>query len=255
MPRLKVEFDNHQKQALAGALELPEHGAPKAMAIFAHCFTCGKDVVAASRIARALAERGIGVLRFDFTGLGGSDGDFASTSFSTNVSDLEAAARFLAKDYSAPRLLIGHSLGGAAALVAAKRIDSITAVATIAAPATPQHVRHLFADQACDIRAQGQADVCIGVRQFSIGADLLEDLEKWPLETTLAGLHKPLLIFHSPVDQIVSIDEAAKIYAAARHPKSFISLDDADHLLTDPADADYVAQALTAWASRYLAEI
>lgn len=255
MPRLKVEFKNHQNQTLAGALELPESGAPKAMAVFAHCFTCGKDVVAASRIARALAERGMGVLRFDFTGLGGSDGDFASTSFSTNVSDLEAAAQFLAQEYSAPCLLVGHSLGGAAALAAAKRIDSITAVATIAAPATPQHVRHLFADQACDIRSQGQADVCIGVRQFSIGADLLEDLEKWPLEKTLADLHKPLLIFHSPVDQVVNIAEAAKIYAAALHPKSFISLDDADHLLTDPADASYVAQVLSAWASRYITHV
>lgn len=253
MPRLKVEFSNRQGQMLAGALELPENDKPVAMAIFAHCFTCGKDVVAASRIARALAGRGIGVLRFDFTGLGGSDGDFASTSFSTNLADLEAAARFLAEQYCAPRLMIGHSLGGAAALVAAKRIDSIRAVATIAAPATPQHVRHLFADRACDISSQGQADVCIGERQFSIGADLLEDLEKWPLETTLAGLHKPLLIFHSPVDQIVNISEATKIYAAALHPKSFISLDAADHLLTKQVDADYVALTLSAWASRYLA--
>lgn len=252
MPRLKVEFENRQGQTLAGALELPEQGEAKAMAIFAHCFTCGKDVVAASRIARALAEQGIGVLRFDFTGLGGSDGDFASTSFSTNLSDLESAADFLARKYAPPRLLVGHSLGGAAALVAAQRIDSITAVATIAAPATPQHVRHLFADQSCDIRSQGQADVCIGVRQFSIGADLVEDLENWPLERTLADLRKPLLIFHSPADTVVEISQATKIYAAADHPKSFVSLDDADHLLSDRSDADYVALILSAWASRYL---
>lgn len=252
MPRLKVEFDNNTGHTLAGALELPESGAPQAMAIFAHCFTCGKDVVAASRIARELAERGIGVLRFDFTGLGGSDGDFASTTFSTNVSDLEAAARFLTREYAAPRLIIGHSLGGAAALIASKRIESIQAVATIAAPSTPQHVKHLFADQACDIRSQGQADVCIGERNFSIGADLLEDLEDWPLERTLADLRKPLLIFHSPTDQVVPVSEAARIYEAAVHPKSFISLDNSDHLLTRRADADYVALLLSAWASRYL---
>lgn len=252
MPRLKVEFSNNANCTLAGALELPDKGEPKAMAVFAHCFTCGKDVVAASRIARALAEQGIGVLRFDFTGLGGSDGDFASTTFSTNVADLEAAAAFLAREYAAPRLIIGHSLGGAAALVAAKRIDSIEAVVTIAAPATPQHVQHLFDDQTCDIHSQGQADVHIGGRQFTIGADLLEDLEQWPPQRTLADLHKPLLIFHSPADQVVNIGEAAIIYEAARHPKSFISLDNADHLLTKAADADYVALLLSAWASRYL---
>lgn len=255
MPRIKVEFQNKQQQTLAGALELPEQGQPVAMAIFAHCFTCGKDVVAASRIARALAERGMGVLRFDFTGLGGSDGDFASTSFSTNVSDLEAAAAFLSAHYRAPSLLIGHSLGGAAVLVAAKRINSIAAVATIAAPATPQHVRHLFSEHACDIKSEGQADVCIGERNFSIGADLVEDLEKWPLEKTLADLHKPLLIFHSPLDRVVDINQASLIYAAALHPKSFVSLADADHLLTDKADAEYVAQVLSAWASRYITHI
>ncbi len=252
MPRMKVEFNNAAGHTLAGALELPDDGNPAAFAIFAHCFTCGKDVVAASRVARALAEQGIGVLRFDFTGLGGSDGDFASTTFTTNITDLEAAAQFLTAEYAAPRLMIGHSLGGAAALVAAKRIDSIEAVATIAAPATPQHVTHLFSDQACDIRSEGQADVCIGERNFTIGADLLEDLELWPLERTLANLRKPLLIFHSPADEVVSINEAGAIYEAAMHPKSFVSLDDADHLLTKRADADYVAQILSAWANRYL---
>lgn len=252
MSRIKVEFVNQQGYQLCGALEMPELGEPKAMAIFAHCFTCGKDVVAASRIARALAEQGIGVLRFDFTGLGGSDGDFASASFSTNVSDLDAAADYLTREYMAPRLLVGHSLGGVAALVAAQRIDSIAAVATIASPATPQHVRHLFADQSCDIAQFGQADVCIGERQFSIGADLLEDLEQWPIEKTLSNLHKPLLIFHSPADAVVEISQAAKIYAAAEHPKSFISLDDADHLLTARADAEYVASILAVWVSRYL---
>lgn len=252
MARLKVEFNNRSGETLAGALELPDAERPLATALFAHCFTCGKDVVAATRIARGLADRGIAVLRFDFTGLGGSDGDFASTSFSTNVSDLEAAAAYLAEAYSAPKLLIGHSLGGAATLVAAERIESIKAVATIGAPASPQHVRHLFADRACDIRAQGSAEVVIGERRFNIGAELLEDLEKWPLEGALGRLRKPLMIFHSPEDRVVSIAEAAKIYAAARHPKSFVALDGADHLLTNPDDAAFVALILEGWARRYL---
>ena len=252
MSRIRVEFPNRLGHKLAGALELPTEGEPRAMAIFAHCFTCGKDVVASSRISRALADQGIGVLRFDFTGLGGSDGDFGDTSFSTNLADLEDAAQWLAEEYDAPRLMIGHSLGGAAALVAGKLIDSIEAIVTIGAPATPQHVEHLFAHRSKDIRAQGQAKVNIGGRPVNIGTDMLEDLEQWPLEKTLEGLDKPLLIFHSPVDQIVNVNEAAKIYQAAKHPKSFVSLENADHLLTKEADADYVALTLTAWASRYL---
>lgn len=252
MSRIRVEFPNRLGHNLAGALELPSEGQPRAMAIFAHCFTCGKDVVASSRISRALAEQGIGVLRFDFTGLGGSDGDFGDTSFSTNLADLEDAAQWLAGEYEAPRLMIGHSLGGAAALVAGKLIDSIEAIVTIAAPATPQHVEHLFAHRSKDIRSQGQAKVNIGGRPVNIGTDMLEDLEQWPLDRTLEGLDKPLLIFHSPVDQLVNVAEAAKIYQAAKHPKSFISLENADHLLTKEADADYVALTLTAWASRYL---
>jgi alpha-beta hydrolase superfamily lysophospholipase len=251
MPRQKVEFPNHSGHTLAGALELPDT-EPGAMALFAHCFTCGKDVVAASRIARELAERGVGVLRFDFTGLGGSDGDFASTTFSSNVSDLEAAAAFLGEHYQAPRLIIGHSLGGAAALVAARRVASIEAVVTIAAPSTPQHVKHLFSDQSCDIRREGQADVCIGERNFTIGSELLDDLENWPLDRTVGELRKPLLVLHSPLDPVVGIDEAAEIYAAARHPKSFVSLDNADHLLTRAEDAEYVAVLISAWVSRYL---
>jgi len=252
MSRQKVEFTNPEGHTLVGALHLPEKAEPRAFALFAHCFTCGKDVVAASRIARALADQGIGVLRFDFTGLGGSDGDFAQTSFSTNVDDLVAAADFLKRDYRAPKLLIGHSLGGAAALVAAGRIPSIDAVSTIAAPASPQHVQHLFADQHCNIQRDGQAEVDIGGRPFVIGAQFVEDMERWPADASIARLDKPLLIFHSPVDQVVNIGEAAKLYEAARHPKSFVSLDKADHLLSRSEDADYVALTLSAWASRYL---
>lgn len=252
MPRQKVEFTNTEGHVLAGALELPDSGTPKAFALFAHCFTCGKDVVAATRIARTLADQGIAVLRFDFTGLGSSEGDFANTTFSSNVSDLEAAAKFLADKHQAPALLIGHSLGGAAVLAVARRLKSVQAVVTIASPASPQHVEHLFADQACDIRQDGRAPVIIAGRTFELGAELLEDLDNWPLEETVGALRKPLLVFHSPVDQVVNVNEAGKIFQAAKHPKSFVSLDDADHLLTNQSDADYVALTLTAWASRYL---
>ncbi|WP_111642470.1 bifunctional alpha/beta hydrolase/OsmC family protein [Marinimicrobium alkaliphilum] len=252
MPRQKVEFNNHTGHTLAGALELPDSGEPKAFALFAHCFTCGKDVIAATRIARTLADQGIAVLRFDFTGLGGSEGDFANTSFTSNVSDLEAAADFLAEHHQAPKLLIGHSLGGAAALAVAGRLSSVEAVVTIAAPASPQHVKHLFADSACDIRAQGSAPVTIAGRTFELGAELLDDLEHWSDKDPIGKLRKPLLIFHAPGDQVVSIDEAGKIFQAAKHPKSFVSLDDADHLLSRQSDADYVALTLVAWAGRYL---
>ena len=252
MTRTKVEFTNRDGQALAGALELPDSGPMRALALFAHCFTCGKDGRAAGRIARELAQQGVGVLRFDFTGLGNSDGDFGNTNFSSNVQDLEDAAAFLARDYRAPSLLIGHSLGGAAALVAASRIDSVEAVVTLAAPASPAHVQHLFADASCDIRRDGQADVSIAGRSFTIREQFLDDLEDWSARSLVGELRKPLLLFHSPVDQVVPIDEAAQLYDAAYHPKSFVSLDQANHLLTGADDADYVAKTLAAWASRYL---
>lgn len=252
MSRSKVEFTNRDGHTLSGALEQPDSGPTLAMALFAHCFTCGKDVIAASRIAHALADQGIAVLRFDFTGLGSSDGDFANTNFSSNVDDLVDAANYLAEAYQAPSLLIGHSLGGAAALVAASRLDSVEAVATIAAPASPAHVTHLFADQHCDLRREGQAEVTVGGRPFNIRAQLLDDLEEWSSRCLVSNLRKPLLIFHSPVDAVVPASEAAKLYEAAKHPKSFISLDKADHLLSRRADADYVAATLATWANRYL---
>ena len=251
MSRQKIEFPNAEGVQLAGLLELPT-ATPLAWALFAHCFTCGKDVAAASRIARALAKRGIAVLRFDFTGLGNSDGDFANTNFSSNVEDLLAAANWLRETHQAPSLIIGHSLGGAAVLRAAHEIPELKAVCTIAAPATASHVSHLFEDAIETIQESGKANVRLGSREFTIKQQLLTDLDQYGSTAHIAKLGKPLLIFHSPLDSTVSIDEAAAIYKAAKHPKSFISLDQADHLLTQAVDSEYVAATLTAWAGRYL---
>ena len=237
---------------LAGMLELPASEKPRAIALFAHCFTCGKDIVAASRIGRALAKHGIGVLRFDFTGLGSSDGDFGNTSFSSNIEDLLSAAEFLEKHYQAPRMIIGHSLGGAAVLAAAQRMASVEAVATIGAPSTADHVHHLFDGKASEIRELGEAEVTLAGRKFNVKSQMLDDLVQWNTPDHIGNLRKALIIFHSPVDQVVDISEAAAIYQAAKHPKSFISLDDADHLLSKAVDAEYVADMLVAWSSRYL---
>jgi putative redox protein len=253
MGRAKLSFPNAAGQRLAGLLELPPTGTPiRRYALFAHCFTCGKDIAAASRISRAMADRGIAVLRFDFTGLGNSDGDFANSNFTSNVDDLISAADALGRDYQAPALLIGHSLGGAAVLAAASRLPSVEAVVTIASPATAQHVTHLFEHSRNTLETAGSARVKIGGRTFEIRRQLLDDLERYADADHLHELGRPLLVFHSPRDQIVSIREAAKIYRAARHPKSFISLDHADHLLSRREDAEYVAETMVAWASRYL---
>ncbi|MGC3872296.1 alpha/beta fold hydrolase [Halomonas sp. GXIMD04776] len=255
MSRQKIEFTNAEGIKLAGLLESPDDQAPSSYALFAHCFTCGKDVAAASRIARALAREGIAVLRFDFTGLGSSDGDFANSNFSSNVQDLIAAADYLRAEHAAPRLLIGHSLGGAAVLSAAQHIGEVEAVCTIAAPATADHVRHLFTSALPEIERTGRAQVKLGLREFSIKRQLLDDLDEYVTLEHIGRLRRALLVFHSPVDEIVSIDEAATIYQAAKHPKSFVSLDKADHLLSNPRDADYVAATLAAWASRYIAPV
>ncbi len=253
MKKIKFEFTNAAGENLAGLLELPESGEGiLAYALFAHCFTCGKDIAAASRISRALAARGIAVLRFDFTGLGNSDGDFANSNFSTNVDDLLYAARALEGKFAAPAILIGHSLGGAAVLAAAARLDSVRAVVTIGAPATADHVAHLFADSAAEIRREGEALVALGGRNFSVKKQFLDDIENHASTAQIARLDKALLVFHSPLDTIVSIDEAARIYQAARHPKSFISLDRADHLLSKAADSEYVATIIASWVGRYL---
>ena len=253
MNKIRLEFQNSDGETLAGLLELPERADEfTSFALFAHCFTCGKDIAAASRVSRALAARGIAVLRFDFTGLGNSDGDFANTNFSSNIDDLVHAAQALRTQYRAPQILIGHSLGGAAVLAAAARLDSVKAVVTIGAPATARHVKHLFNDQSEQIRQQGEALVTLGARQFSIKKQFIDDIDSYSSTEKIRDLDAALLVFHSPLDAIVPIDEAARIYQAARHPKSFISLDKADHLLSKAADSEYVATTLASWASRYI---
>ena len=246
MKRKKLSFKNRDGITLVGALESPDE-KPEHYALFAHCFTCSKDVAAASRISRALAAQGVAVLRFDFTGLGNSDGDFANTNFSSNVTDLIAAADHLREHYRAPEMLIGHSLGGAAVLAAASMVEEAKAVVTIGAPSSPGHVAHHFAAHESDIRALGEAEVNLAGRRFTIKRQFLEDIETTRLEKAVASLNKALLIFHYPVDDTVSIDEAARIYTHAKHPKSFVSLDNANHLLTHREDSEYVAAVIRAW--------
>jgi uncharacterized OsmC-like protein/alpha-beta hydrolase superfamily lysophospholipase len=251
MPAERFDFPNARGERLAALLDRPP-GEPQNYALFAHCFTCGKDVHAAKRVAEALMARGIAVLRFDFTGLGASEGEFANTTFSSNVADLVAAADHLRRTRRAPALLIGHSLGGAAVLAAAGAVPEARAVVTIAAPSDPGHVAGLLRDRLEEIQAQGEVEVAIAGRPFRIRREFLDDIAEQRLTAQIAGLRKALLIFHSPVDQIVGIDNASRIFAAAKHPKSFISLADADHLLSRRTDAVYVANVLAAWAERYL---
>lgn len=250
----RVDFEGSQGGTLSASLDMP-FGKPRAFAIFAHCFTCSKNFNATRRISGALARQGIAVLRFDFTGLGSSQGDFASTNFSSNVSDLIVAAGFLRENYQAPSLLIGHSLGGAAVLVAASEIKEVGAVVTVGAPSDANHVTHNFAADLEKISADGKADVNLGGRKFTIEKQFLDDLANSTVEQQTANLKKPLLVMHSPIDQTVGIENAQNIFIAAKHPKSFISLDNADHLLTKEADAIYVAQTIASWASKYLPEM
>ena len=252
MPRFeKLTFPGSQGATLAARLELPE-GAPVAFALFAHCFTCTKDIFAAGRIAEGLAQRGIAVLRFDFTGLGASEGEFAHTNFTSNVQDLVKAAEFLREHYRAPAILIGHSLGGAAVLAAAAEIPEAVAVATIGAPADPAHVARLFTGSVAEIEARGEAHVLLAGRPFRVKRQFLDDIARQNTAAKLGRLGKALLVFHAPRDQIVGVENARAIFEAARHPKSFMSLDDADHLLSRRADAVYVAEVLAAWATRYI---
>ncbi|MBX9825831.1 MAG: alpha/beta fold hydrolase [Xanthobacteraceae bacterium] len=246
----KIEFPGAAGDKLAARLDVPPN--PRAFALFAHCFTCGKDIFAASQIAKAITARGIAVLRLDFTGIGASEGEFANTNFSSNVQDLVAAADYLRKNRAAPSLLIGHSLGGAAVLAAAQHVPEATAVVTIAAPAEAAHVTHNFAADLAEIAEKGTAKVTLSGRSFTITKQFLDDLAGQNLLDGLANLKKALLVCHAPRDEYVGIDNATRIFVAARHPKSFVSLDTADHLLQKREDAIYVADVIAAWASRYL---
>ena len=247
----RVEFPGANGDLLAGRLDRPM-GRAHAFGLFAHCFTCSKDVFAAQRISSSLAERGLAVLRFDFTGLGNSAGDFANTTFSSNVADLVAGADFLRRDHEAPRLLIGHSLGGAAVRLAAVRIPECACVATLNAPFDPQHVQHLFKDKLETIRQAGEAEVILGGRSFTLRKDFVDDLMTHAPGENLRQLSRALMIFHATKDKIVGIDNARLAYEAALHPKSFLALDDADHFIAKREDAIYVADMLFAWAKRYL---
>ncbi|WP_157217003.1 bifunctional alpha/beta hydrolase/OsmC family protein [Flavisphingomonas formosensis] len=252
MPTRIFDFDSPAGYRLSGRLELPE-GRTRGWALFAHCFTCGKDGIAAVRIARALAALGIGTLRFDFAGIGKSGGALAESGFGADTQDLVAAAEAMAADGIAPSLLIGHSLGGAAVLSAAVDMPSVKAVATLAAPFDVSHVLHHFdPDGIARIEAEGQAQVALGGRPFTVSRAFLDDLRRHDLGARIAALHRPLLVMHAPLDDVVGIDNATRIFLAARHPKSFVSLDRADHLLTDRADADHAAAMIAAWAAPYL---
>ncbi|MEM6421386.1 MAG: alpha/beta fold hydrolase [Pseudomonadota bacterium] len=250
MRQEKLTFAAAGGHILSARLDRPD-GPPRAHALFAHCFTCGKDIAAARRIARRLADLGIAVMRFDFTGLGHSGGEFGNSGFSANVDDLVAAAEAMAERDEAPSILIGHSLGGAAVIAAAPRIESVRAVVTIGAPAEPGHALAQFGQDLSAVREHGTAEVSIGGRPFTVSRSFVEDLEGAQVETTLNELRAALLVLHAPRDQTVGIDNAARIFAAAKHPKSFLSLHEADHLLSDERDAAYVAKVVAAWASRY----
>lgn len=251
MPTERFTFQGHSGQTLAARLDLPD-GDRLATALFAHCFTCSKDIPAARRISGRLAAMGIAVLRFDFTGLGHSEGEFSNTTFSSNVADLVAAGDALAARDMAPDLLIGHSLGGAAVLRAAGQMAQVRAVVTLGAPFDPGHVTHNFGGALEEIAEKGTAEVDLGGRKITIGQGFVEDVSAQKLEPAIAGLHKALLILHAPRDAVVGIDNSAQIFRAAKHPKSFVTLDDADHLISRASDAEYAAEVIAAWCGRYL---
>ncbi len=251
MPAERFDFRNAEGLELAALLDRPD-GPHRVVALFAHCFTCGKNNRAARRIAEGLKRQGIAVLRFDFTGLGASEGEFANTTFSSNVDDLVAAADHLRQTLAAPAILIGHSLGGAAVLAAAHRIPEARAVVTINAPSDPAHVAGLFRDQVADVQARGEVEVTLGGRPFRVRRAFLDDIAEQRLTEQVATLRKALLVFHAPTDDTVGIASASHIFTSAKHPKSFISLAGADHLVSRPGDAAYVANVVAAWAERYL---
>lgn len=237
---------------LGGRLDLPDNAAPRAFAVFAHCFGCTKNLKTIGNVDRVLTEAGIAVLRFDFTGLGDSEGDFSDTNFTSNVSDVTAAARFLEENYEAPTLLIGHSLGGAAVMQAAKSVKSALAVATIAAPADLSHLGETIISQAPEIEQTGEAEVMLIGRRFHVKKQLIDDLEQSSMERIVGNLHLPLLILHAPGDDVVSITSAERLFAMARQPKSFMALDRADHLLLEREDAEYAGHLIASWFGRYI---
>lgn len=246
----RIEFQGHQGR-LAARLDQP-FGEIKAYALFAHCFTCTKDILAAGKIASRLADRGIATLRFDFTGLGASDGEFANTNFTSNVEDLVHAANWLRETHQAPALIIGHSLGGAAVLKAAPQIPEVKAVTTIGAPYDPGHVSHNFGEKISIIEQEGEAEVLLAGRPFRIQKQFLDDVRSSSIEDDVTGLKRALLVLHAPLDNIVGIENATRIFTAAKHPKSFVTLDDGDHLLSKPEDAEYAADVIASWSARYL---
>ncbi len=248
----KIKFEGFNGDTLAASLETPENGEPAAYALLAHCFTCGNNLRASRYMSEGLVRKGYGVLRFDFTGIGSSEGDFSNTNFTSNTEDIVKAADYMRRELRAPSILAGHSLGGTAVLAAAKNIPEAQAVATIGAPIDPEHVCRLFSEDLETIRTQGEAEVTLEGRSFRIKKQFLQDVENTVVENTIGSMNKALLIFHSAADKTVHIDNARKIYEAAMHPKSFISLDEADHLLSNKEDALYVSEVLAAWASRYM---
>jgi len=252
MKSRKIKFEGSQNEKLSARMDEPDKGISRGAVLFAHCFTCSKNLRAVGHISRTLTEHGMGVFRFDFTGLGESEGDFADTNFSSNIEDLVAAAEYMEQQWATPRMLMGHSLGGAAVLQAAHRIPSVEAVATVGAPCNPEHVTHHLLDKMDEIEKKGEARVNLAGRVFTIKKQFLDDLKEQAMNAFIKNLDRPLLIFHSPVDQTVGIDNAAHIYKLAKHPKSFISLDDADHLLSNEEDAKYVGSVTAAWVDRYL---
>ena len=248
----KLEFPGHSGDLLSARLDFPDKGDPKAYILFAHCFTCSKNLKAVGNIARALNEEGFAVFRFDFTGLGESEGDFANTNFSSNIDDLISAAGYLSKEYRAPEILVGHSLGGAAVLQAAHEIESCKAVATIGAPSNPEHVKKNFQLKLDEIEEKGEAEVTLAGRSFKIKKQFLDDLSSTNMKDRIKNLNRALVIFHSPIDNTVGIENAAEIFIQAKHPKSFISLDHADHLLSNEDDSRYVGTMLATWSTKYL---
>ncbi len=249
-----VTFPGSQGTELSGRFETPDAGAPRAFALFAHCFTCSKNLRAVGRIAQALTDKGVAVLRFDFTGLGKSEGDFADTNVSSNIEDLFAAVDFMNMRGAAPQLMIGHSLGGAAVLQAAAHVESCKAVVTIGSPSKAAHILHMVEHHIDEIETKGAAEIMLAGRKFCIKKQFVDDLDQYRMTGFIRDLKRALLVMHSPIDNTVSVDNAAEIFSAALHPKSFISLDDADHLLTEDADAIYVGNVVAAWSAPYLAE-